>query len=65
MSKALEACQKVVAEKQFTKVDGVLLDLFTASAVVQVHNALNPTNQAKFAALPLPKMAKLAFSLLA
>jgi len=64
MSKALEACQKVVAEKQFTKVDGVLLDLFTASAIVQVHGALSPTNQAKFAVLPLTKMASVALSCL-
>lgn len=28
----------------------IILDLFTASAMVQVHDALKPENQAKFAA---------------
>lgn len=41
----------------------VLLDLFTASTIVQVHDALNETNRAKFAALDLSRMASVAFRL--
>lgn len=42
----------------------VILDGFSASAIVQVYNALNETNKAKFAALPLVKMATVAFKLI-
>lgn len=40
------------------------LDLFTASHIVAVHDNLNEVNRAKFAALPLPKMASVAFKVL-
>jgi hypothetical protein len=39
----------------------VALDSFSASAIVQVYDALNETNKAKFAALPIHKMARIAF----
>lgn len=42
-----------------------VVDLFTASTVCQVHDALKPENQAKFASLPLVRMAEVAFAVLA
>lgn len=42
----------------------VALDAFSASAIVTVHDALNETNRAKFAALPLAKAAAVAFKLI-
>ena len=39
------------------------LDAFSASAIVAVWNALNEANRAKFAALSIPKMARVAFKL--
>lgn len=45
------------------KVDGMLLDAFTASAIAQVYENLNPENQARFASLPLEEAARTAFSL--
>ena len=41
----------------------VLFDLTTASAVCNVHAALNETNRASFAALPLRKMVAVAWKL--
>lgn len=57
----LEAAREVVAEKQCKEVDGVLLDLFSASTLVQVHDRLNPENAAKLAAMPLVSAHSLAF----
>lgn len=42
----------------------VILDGFTASAIVQVYDALKPENQAKYAAFPIQKMAAIAFKLM-
>lgn len=42
----------------------VILDGFTASAIVQVHDALNEQNRAKYAAMPIQKMAAVAFKLM-
>lgn len=41
----------------------VIVDAFTASAIVQVYDALNNDNKVKFFALPIDKMAKVAFKL--
>lgn len=37
------------------------LDTFSASAIVQVYDALNETNRAKYERLSIPSMAKVAF----
>lgn len=41
----------------------IVLDGFSAGAIVAVYNGLNETNRARFAALELVKMAKVAFKL--
>lgn len=58
--KNIETLRKIVSECQAAKVDGALVDLFTASAIVKVYDALNETNKAKFAALPVRRMASVA-----
>jgi len=61
----IQQLKKIVADCQHAKVDGVDVDLFTASAVVQVHDALNETNQAKFVSLDIMKMVDLTWKLVA
>ena len=41
----------------------VLLDTFTASVILAVHDKLNDTNRAMFLAMSLPKAARVAFKL--
>lgn len=41
----------------------VYVDLFTASAVVQIYDALNEANRAKFVALPWPQMIAVTWKL--
>lgn len=43
----IEKCREIVAEHQAESIDGVLMDAFTASAVVQVYDALNDENKAR------------------
>ncbi len=59
----MAAIRTVVAEKQYAKIDGCMADLFTASIVCQVYDALSETNKAKFAAFTWPKMAQIALKL--
>ena len=59
----LAAIRRIVEEHQYAKVDGVMVDGFSASAIVAVHDALNETNRAVFLALPIEKMARVAFRL--
>lgn len=58
------AFRRVVERKQYAKIDGTMIDLFSASAVVGVYDKLSPENQAKFAALPAAKMVSVAFKLI-
>ena len=59
----IKACREIVASCSYQKIDGVTVDLFSASTIVQVFDALKPANQEKMAALPVSKMAALAFKL--
>lgn len=59
----ISAIRRIVSEGQYAKVDGSMVDLFSASSIVAVYDALNETNRAKFAALPAPRMATVAFRL--
>lgn len=59
----IHAIRRIVEEHQYAKVDGLMVDLFSASAIVAVYDALSPENQAKYASLSARKMALVAFKL--
>ena len=59
----IAAFRRIVAECQYAKLENTMIDLFSANCVVQVYDALNPENQAKFSALPAGKMALVALKL--
>jgi len=61
----IAAFRRIVAEGQYAKIDGVMMDLFSASTVLAVYDALNETNREKFSSMPAPKMAVVAFKLAA
>jgi hypothetical protein len=41
----------------------IKVDTFSASAIIQVYDAINDANKVKFAAMSIPKMAEVAFKL--
>lgn len=59
----IDKIRKIANEHQAASVDGFLVDAFSASAVVQVYDALNPTNRAKFEALAVGPMVALTWKL--
>lgn len=52
-----------VKRGQFSKIDGVVVDATTASAILAVYDAARPATRTKIAALPLTRMAALAWRL--
>ena len=60
----IEICRKIVAEKQAAKVNEVMVDLFSASAIVQVFDAVGEVNRAKLVAFPVAKVADISFKIL-
>ncbi len=60
----IAALRKIVKEHQYAKIDGQMVDGYTASAIVQVYDAINETNKAKYRAMTVPKMAAVAWKLI-
>lgn len=60
----MAAIRAVVDQKQYAKIDNCMIDLFSALHIVRVYEALNDKNKAKFASLPAPRMATIAFGLM-
>lgn len=56
------AAKRIVDNSQYEEVEGVLLDAFTASALVAVYEALAPAGQAKFDDMPLQRLAAFCLS---
>ena len=60
----VDQMRDIVAKKSAKKINGVMVDMFTASAVVKVYDAINDTNKAKMDKMTVPAMANVAFKLL-
>jgi len=59
----ISAIRRILERKQYEKVDGSMIDLMTAQAIVTVHDALSVENQAKFVGMPAGRMATIAWKL--
>ncbi len=64
LKKKEEAIRNVVKRSTAAKIEGVLLDLFTAGGMVQILDNLSPPNKKKFLEMPITKMASITFKLL-
>lgn len=61
----IDLCREVISESSAKRLDGILIDLVTARAIVTVYEALNESNKGKYVEMPVDKMARLAFKLTA
>ena len=59
----IAAIRAVVDAGQYAKIDGVMMDLFSASLICQVYDALSDENKEKFASYSAPAMAEIAYKL--
>lgn len=60
----IEKIRYVVEHHQASRIEGKLVDAFTAQMLVKVHDALKPENQAKFMAMPFMKMVEIGWKCL-
>ena len=61
----ISALRRVVSRGQYAKIDGVMVDTYSASAILSIYNALSPANKAKMESFPVSRMADVSFKLLA
>lgn len=62
--KRMQDIREIMKTHQARKVDGVLVDAFTAQAIVQVYDKLNDKNKEKLANMKAPKMADFVWKLI-
>jgi hypothetical protein len=61
----IDRLRKIVEEKQAARIDGVFVDLFSASAVVTVYDGLQKEeNKKKLASYPVRAMVLIALKLI-
>lgn len=60
----IEAIRNIVEDGQYAKIDGCMIDLFSASAIVKIYDAISGANKAKYRIKPAPVMANIAFKLI-
>jgi len=60
----IDQVRSVVERQTYASVDGQTLDLFSASGLVQIHDALSAENQAKLTSMPLAQAVDIAFQLI-
>lgn len=64
-SERILAIRRVVAEGQYAKVDGCMIDLFTAGAIVRVFDSISIEHQLKFSSKKAAEMGIIAFRVIA
>lgn len=55
--------RKILSEHQAARIDGYLVDHFSASAVVQIYDHLSPANQEKLMRMPIWTMMTVVWRL--
>jgi hypothetical protein len=60
----IDKIKDIVKKKQYKRIGGVIIDMQTANAILQVHKALNPANRKKYGKLSISKMADVAYKLI-
>ena len=59
----IDRIRKIVTDGTYAMVEGVLVDLFSASAIILVYDNLGLKNQLRFLSKSVPRMAEIAFKL--
>ena len=60
----IEKMREIVSKKQAMKVGGVMVDMFTASAVVQIYDKVNDANKKKMDKMKPQQLANVAYKIM-
>ena len=64
MDTRIEALRRIVSDGQMRRVEGQFVDIFTASHVLTVYDALGPANREKFSGYNINQMDAVTWKLL-
>ena len=57
----IKRIRAVVESKSYAMIEGVLVDLYTASVIIKIYDSINLKNKLKFLSYSIPVMADIAF----
>lgn len=60
----IAACRQIIADHSFAKINGLMVDAFSASAIIAVHDAIGGAQRDRFLAMPVEQMASLSFKVI-
>ena len=60
----IDKVKEIASKKKAMKIDGVMVDSFTASAISQIYDKVNDANKKKMEKLPITNLANLAFKMM-
>ena len=60
----IDKVKEIASKKSAAKIDGVMVDSFSASAISQIYDKVNDANKKKMEKLPITKLADLAFKMM-
>ena len=60
----IDKVKEIASKKSAKKIDGVMVDSFTASAISQIYDKVNDANKKKMEKLPITKLANLAMKMM-
>ena len=60
----IDKVKEIASKKSAAKIDGVMVDSFSASAISQIYDKVNDANKKKMEKLPITKLANLAFKMM-
>jgi hypothetical protein len=63
-SSTIKKIKQIVDKKQAMKVDGQMVDMFTASAIAQIYDKVNDSNKAKMDKLKVSQLASVAMKMM-
>ena len=61
----IDSIRRIVEREQYAKIDGILIDLYSAGCILNVYDNLPQETQAKMRNLSMARMADVAFKILA
>ena len=60
----IAAIRNILSNGQYAKVNSVMVDRFSASAIIQVYDAINDDNKVKLRSFPVARVADISFRLI-
>lgn len=63
-SKTIDKVRAIVTDGQYAKIGGVMVDLFTASAIIQIYDKVSDDNKAKMDKMKITQLADLAYKMM-